>query len=554
MLCCFFVTAIYLKDVNFVKQLLSLGAQKTVSSALTLAINLADRFGKSNALSEGTNGDDDDDDYDAMDISVDDEAGPSVLQNEFDRIVDLLREYRSSVFNTAGSEHEQASSGGENHHSSQVVVSTAPQGEQFSMTNSEVAEGALLVSSSQAMGQSGSLAEPPSVRQAELHHTASVALRQTPKLPSNWLTQGIHSKLCRYWNKEHFCRYGVRAPCHFLHKHGPWREHLEQLWKEMNDHSLPFDRTAFREYVRCREQFVGEITWYTAGFANVTMKEPLPKTIIYAEGGNEHVSSQGVSWYLTREEAYAALERAVIVSVWAAARRRKPLAFESGVSFSQDDSRKRHSSFASQVKIESSSQGGAQRRNSYAGPSDRDRNFTSHNYSHAPHHQTSSGNGQESFGQWPQNSHHDSRYGSYYPNSHNSVQDGSFQWRSAGSESQYHHDNRPSPVPEHQNHWRSTGSGSRHPPSDCGGGGSVHDSHYYHRSASFESGRERDYREGSQDRWRSTGSSGSHHPPSDSRGGGSDRDLQYTRSGSFESGGRDRDHRGGSRHSRRFSG
>ena len=141
----------------------------------------------------------------------------------------------------------------------------------------------------------------------------------------DWLLSSKCKKYhCREWKREHRCNHG--KACYYIHRHGPWGESLEQMWSEMGMRAPPeFEEYAPEFKARAHTIFedVGTTKWWTAGYIS-HRRFNAPRQAFYAEGGSARISSQGVSWYSTEEEAYVALKKAAMVSAWAAERRRTP--------------------------------------------------------------------------------------------------------------------------------------------------------------------------------------------------------------------------------------
>ena len=111
--------------------------------------------------------------------------------------------------------------------------------------------------------------------------------------------------------------------CNFVHKYDHWGKTLEVIWEDKKGHRLPCDWAVFKKCAHFLTETIDGIVWHTAGFANVTAhKNALPGILVYSEGGDARISTQGISWYQSQEESYAALKRAFLVSYWAAMQNR----------------------------------------------------------------------------------------------------------------------------------------------------------------------------------------------------------------------------------------
>ena len=304
------------------------------------------------------------DSYEADGLSPSEEDGvqrtPKEEPSELDRIVKLLQEYRIH------SALEDGSIAAERENQAGLHTASNP----ISLSNSDAKD--LVATASQTMECSTSKASqslthhkpktteteasasnPPggdhgassiaeashdnrrASRREQLHnvstsgpafaHTRSMYDHALPHLDDpDWLVP-IESKKghCRDWKRAHRCK---RPTCFFIHKHGPWGECLDSLWSEMGMCAPPeFAKYApeFESCARTKCEVVGTTKWWTAGYISRT-RFNLPMQVYYAEGGPARISSQGVSWYSTQEEAYAALRKVAMVSAWAAERRRTP--------------------------------------------------------------------------------------------------------------------------------------------------------------------------------------------------------------------------------------
>lgn len=131
--------------------------------------------------------------------------------------------------------------------------------------------------------------------------------------------------LCRYFTKDHRCGHG--RGCEWIHRHGPWKDLVDHIWNEMDVHTFPLDWSTFKERTQVRELRAGDQVWFTAGYAHYRATGRSKYKILsafYAEGGDCITSSQGVAWYRSTQDALAALERVVTISLWAVAREKSP--------------------------------------------------------------------------------------------------------------------------------------------------------------------------------------------------------------------------------------
>jgi len=301
---------------------------------------------------------------DDMDISISssEEAGQASKEpSELDQIVELLREYRIHSLS------EDKSTTAEEENQLQLHSTPASDTNPFPVSNTELEH--LMAAASRTMVHSSGgvtqvLAHRPTAKDTETRASSSsktavadeqpiarAALdnireqasdvvksesdfaddggsmynRSLPQLEDpDWL---VHSdckgKICRYWKRGHRC---TNPRCFFIHMHGPWGECLDSIWSEMGMCAPPeFAKYApeFETRARTKCELVGTTKWWTAGYISRS-RFNAPVHLYYAEGGPARISSQGVSWYSTQEEAYAALKKAAMVSAWAAERRRTP--------------------------------------------------------------------------------------------------------------------------------------------------------------------------------------------------------------------------------------
>lgn len=130
---------------------------------------------------------------------------------------------------------------------------------------------------------------------------------------------------CREWEAGHQCK--RREECWFIHAQKPWREELSRLYRESSSHTLHIPRASFVKNTRTKHVNIEGKSWWTAGYGNLDREKGLQE-VFYAEGGLDHTSPQGVSWYETESEALKALERVMIVSVYARRNNITPQSFQ----------------------------------------------------------------------------------------------------------------------------------------------------------------------------------------------------------------------------------
>jgi len=130
--------------------------------------------------------------------------------------------------------------------------------------------------------------------------------------------------LCCNFTKDHRCSKGRK--CEWIHRHGRWIDLVDHIWNEMDVHTFPLDWSTFVERSQVLELKVGDQVWFTAGYAHVRGSARI-LNVFYAEGGNCKTSPQGVAWYCSKQDAVAALERVVTISLWTLKRGRSPSDF-----------------------------------------------------------------------------------------------------------------------------------------------------------------------------------------------------------------------------------
>ena len=310
---------------------------------------------------------------DDMDISIsssaEDDGQASKKPSELDQIVEVLREYRIHSLS------EDASTAAEEEKQLQLHTAAASDTNPVPLSNTELEHLVAAASGTREHSSGGEtqvpqvLAHQPTAKDTEarasLSKTAAVADEQPiaraaldngravgreqargviksesdfadddggsmydrslPQLKDpDWLVwSDCKGKICRYWKRAHRC---TKKTCFFIHKHGPWGECLDSIWSEMGMCAPPeFAKYApeFETRARTKCEMVGTTNWWTAGYISLS-RFNAPMHLYYAEGGPARISSQGVSWYSTQEEAYAALKKVAMVSAWAAERRRTP--------------------------------------------------------------------------------------------------------------------------------------------------------------------------------------------------------------------------------------
>jgi hypothetical protein len=146
--------------------------------------------------------------------------------------------------------------------------------------------------------------------------------------------------LCPSFTKYHRCSDG--RFCSLIHRHGPWRDLVDHIWIDMNDHdhSFPLNWEEFKDRALVQEVQVGDRAWFAAGFAHCFGHHPAvynrPSVsrgrykivnVFYADGGNCETSPQGIAWYRSEEEALTALQKVVTISLWAMAQAKCPSDF-----------------------------------------------------------------------------------------------------------------------------------------------------------------------------------------------------------------------------------
>lgn len=261
----------------------------------------------------------------------------STESSELDHIVELLREYRSHPLTG-----DRSSPPGVRPPVHPQAGAAASETNNFSNIDASQSSGLSAGAASQAHAHRP-VAHPPPIAQsapsdgrAVGREDSCVATKPVSGLPDtrsmhdlslphlkdpNWLIpEHWKTKLCRDWESQHRCKYGKK--CHYIHRHGPWGESLESIWSEMENRSFPADPNKFRTEAQYRCVVVGTKQWWTAGHRRLSYKDS--KNVYYAEGGPARISSQGISWYTNKTDAYAALEKVAMVSAWAAERRRTP--------------------------------------------------------------------------------------------------------------------------------------------------------------------------------------------------------------------------------------
>lgn len=315
--------AIYLRDVELVRKLLHLGAQNSSSSALNLAVNISDRFGKM-AQRNGLSGASDANDMAMSDSSVEEnDEAPTFQRSEFDQIVDLLNEHRDSSRATLHGYNEPTNTSGVyTHHCNKALrpVATKTHVHELPDKNSDEAITSVVTGQPHMpskLREVSKAAPLVQVDSATISSTLSKVDSRT-KLPvlidPDWLP---FVRRCRFWSRNMHCHNGMK--CRFVHKHGPWGEKLDLIWEDIKEQALAFDMSEFKKFVYYKAVTVNGFVWHTAGFANISStSKPFPGTVVYSEGGNSKISEQGISWYQVQEVAYNALKKAVLVSMWAA--------------------------------------------------------------------------------------------------------------------------------------------------------------------------------------------------------------------------------------------
>jgi hypothetical protein len=144
-----------------------------------------------------------------------------------------------------------------------------------------------------------------------------------PRLdPFTWISKDQIPNCCLFYAATGTCSYGKN--CHFIHvQQQPWgQKRLEELWQRMESnakrtHNLPFLVNRCARVIQGRDA-CGK-TWFTAWHSTVGMSHlKQPQSIIFAEGGqNGHASEQGITWYASEKEAMVALQKTVLLTMWA---------------------------------------------------------------------------------------------------------------------------------------------------------------------------------------------------------------------------------------------
>jgi hypothetical protein len=110
-----------------------------------------------------------------------------------------------------------------------------------------------------------------------------------------------------------------KAVCKFIHIHKPWGDMLEELWERCEgSKNMSHDFCAHvskHASVLCQRDS-SDCACYTVKFSTLKDRD-CRRDLIFAEGGESQVSSQGVHWYKSRSEALQALEKTVYVTLWA---------------------------------------------------------------------------------------------------------------------------------------------------------------------------------------------------------------------------------------------
>ena len=141
----------------------------------------------------------------------------------------------------------------------------------------------------------------------------------------NWLVPRDRLKhTCWHWERRQSCPHDVNNNCQFIHRQRAWGPILESIWLQMHGHKLPMSPFELSRGVLTKRCVVRGKEWWTAGYQQLNRHSKGQK-VLYAEGrgpsSEARVSSQGISWYPSSEDACAALERVIIVSSFAAERR-----------------------------------------------------------------------------------------------------------------------------------------------------------------------------------------------------------------------------------------
>jgi hypothetical protein len=127
--------------------------------------------------------------------------------------------------------------------------------------------------------------------------------------------------LCNEFNVRHLCS---KMNCHFVLIHGSFDNDFERLLRGAPCLAFYINPLDFKKRVSVQTAQTGGRTWWTAGYSSIVVHPQHDDShnaslqeVVYVERGSALLSSQGISWYTSEEEAYGALEQAFIVAKYA---------------------------------------------------------------------------------------------------------------------------------------------------------------------------------------------------------------------------------------------